>query len=91
MQQEGLVNQQEAVLDKQDNRHQYLTKQGFQGFQLEMKRFNGDLRELLDGPAEAVIAGYETTNANYAEALDVLKDRYGNKSVIQLATFVFLR
>ena len=43
------------------------------------------LRGLLDGPAKAVIAGYETTNANYAEALDVLKDRYGKKSVIRLA------
>eukprot|EP00112_Aurelia_sp_Birch-Aquarium-sp1_P017837 Seg4175.3 transcript_id=Seg4175.3/GoldUCD/mRNA.D3Y31 product="hypothetical protein" protein_id=Seg4175.3/GoldUCD/D3Y31 len=43
------------------------------------------LRGLLDGPAKAVITGYETTNANYAEALDVLKDRYGKKSVIQLA------
>ena len=40
-------------------------------------------RLLLDGPAKAVIAGHDTTNANYAEALDFLKDWYGKKSVIR--------
>ena len=41
------------------------------------------LRGLLDGPAKAAVAGFESTNANYNEALEVLKERYGKRSVIQ--------
>ena len=43
------------------------------------------LRGLLDGPEKAAIAGFESTNSNYNEALKVLKERYGKRSVIQRA------
>ena len=39
----------------------------------------------FNGPVKAIIAGFETTNANYAEAFDVLKHRYKKKMVIKLA------
>ncbi len=40
------------------------------------------LRSLLEGPAAAAIAGIQTTNANYNEAIEILKDRFARKQVI---------
>ena len=43
------------------------------------------LKGLLDGEAKATIAGLESTSTNYSEAVDLLRDRFGKKSVIQRA------
>jgi len=43
------------------------------------------LHRLLDGPAKAEVVGFESTNANYKEALEVLNERYGQRSVIHRA------
>ena len=43
------------------------------------------LRGLLDGPAKATVTWFELTNADYKEALEVLKERYGKRSVIHRA------
>ena len=43
------------------------------------------LKGLLDGQAKATIAGLESTSTNYSEAVDLLRDRFGKKSVIQRA------
>ena len=40
------------------------------------------LRSLLEGPAAASIAGLTLTNENYVKAIEMLKDRFGNKQVI---------
>ena len=40
------------------------------------------LRSLLQGDALRTIAGLELTNSNYDVAIDILKERYGNKEVI---------
>ena len=43
------------------------------------------MKGLLDGQARAAIAGLELISANYAEAVELLRDRYGKKSVIEQA------
>ena len=40
------------------------------------------LNSLLEGPALAAVAGLKLTTANYAEAIDTLKKRFGNKQQI---------
>ncbi|XP_068757290.1 uncharacterized protein [Montipora capricornis] len=40
------------------------------------------LRSFLEGPAMATIAGLALTKNNYKVAVDLLRDRYGNKQVI---------
>ena len=40
------------------------------------------LNSLLEGPALAAVAGLKLTTANYSEALDTLKKRFGNKQQI---------
>ena len=40
------------------------------------------LNSLLDGPALAAVAGLKLTTANYSEAIDTLKKRFGNKQQI---------
>ena len=37
------------------------------------------LSSLLEGPAAAAIAGLTLTNENYVKAIEMLKDRFGNK------------
>ena len=39
------------------------------------------LRSLLEGPAAAAIAGLTLTNENYVKAIEMLKERFGNKQV----------
>ena len=39
----------------------------------------------MDGQAKVTIAGLESTSTNYSEAVELLRDRYGKKSVIQRA------
>lgn len=41
------------------------------------------LRSLLEGPARNAIMGFSLTAANYNEAVDLLKKRYGKKQEIQ--------
>jgi phytoene/squalene synthetase len=43
------------------------------------------LRNLLLGPAKSSIAGFALTATNYKEALELLRNRYGKKNVIQRA------
>ena len=43
------------------------------------------LRSLLLGPAKSSIAGFALAATNYKEALDLLRNRYGKKNVIQRA------
>ncbi len=43
------------------------------------------LRRLLDGSEKRAIDGLESTNANYKEAVEFLKERYGKKTMIQRA------
>jgi len=43
------------------------------------------LRGLLEGSAKSTIAGFSLTAANYAAALELLKNRYGKQNVIQRA------
>lgn len=43
------------------------------------------LRGLLEEPAKSCIAGFSLTGANYPSAVEILKDRYGKKSVVQRA------
>ena len=40
------------------------------------------LQTLLDGPAGSAIAGLPLTSENYANAIDILRTRYGNKQII---------
>ena len=40
------------------------------------------LRTYLEGPAAATIAGLALTKENYATAVELLRDRYGNKQMI---------
>ena len=40
------------------------------------------LTSLLEGPAMRAVAGLKLTSANYAEAIDTLKKRFGNKQQI---------
>ena len=40
------------------------------------------LRSFLEGPAVATIAGLSLTKDNYKVAVDLLRQRYGNKQVI---------
>ena len=40
------------------------------------------LSSLLEGPAYAAIAGLKITGPNYAQAIDTLTKRFGNKSLI---------
>ena len=47
-----------------------------------VKKFNY-LRCFLDGEASHAIAGLSLTNENYKEALDLLKNRYGNPQLIK--------
>ena len=42
------------------------------------------LNSLLEGPALTAVAGMKLTTANYAEAIDTLKKRFGNKQQIIL-------
>ena len=39
-------------------------------------------RTLLDGPASSAIDGLPLTSENYANAIDILRTRYGNKQMI---------
>lgn len=41
------------------------------------------LRSLLEGPVKSVITGFSLTAANYKEAVDLLKSRYGKRTNIQ--------
>ena len=43
------------------------------------------LRSLLLGPAKSSIAGFALTATNYKEELELLRNRYGEKNVIQRA------
>ena len=43
------------------------------------------LRSLLPGPAKSSIAGFALTATNYKEALELLRNRYRKKNVIQRA------
>jgi hypothetical protein len=47
----------------------------------DIEKFNY-LRSLLQGPALDAISGLTLTDANYREAVDVLKERFGNKQQI---------
>ena len=47
----------------------------------EVDKFNY-LRSLLEGPAANSISGLQLINDNYARAIDLLKNRYGNRQVI---------
>ena len=47
----------------------------------EVDKFNY-LRSLLEGPAANSISGLQLINDNYARAIELLKDRYGNRQVI---------
>ena len=40
------------------------------------------LRTLLDGPAGSATVGLPLTSENYANAIDILRTRYGNKQII---------
>ena len=40
------------------------------------------LRNLVDGPAYSTIAGLQLTGANYKAALNLLKERFGQKRII---------
>ena len=40
------------------------------------------LKSLLEGPAAAVISGIPASNANYFEAIDLLKNRFAQKQII---------
>ena len=40
------------------------------------------LRGLLEGPAASAISGLALSNANYAIAIDILKERFGNKQIV---------
>lgn len=43
------------------------------------------LKGLLIEPARSTISGFALTSANYKEAIDLLKRRYGKKNAIQEA------
>ena len=45
---------------------------------LPIEKFNY-LKSLLENEASKSIAGLELTNANYEAAINLLKERYGNK------------
>ena len=47
----------------------------------DVDRFNY-LRNLVEGPAYSTIAGLELTGANYKAALNLLKERFGQKRII---------
>ena len=40
------------------------------------------LRDLLEGSAASAIAAFQTTEANYASAIEVLQRRFGDEQVI---------
>ena len=39
-------------------------------------------RGLLEGLAASAISGLAFSNANYAIAIDILKERFGNKQIV---------
>ncbi|XP_014678805.1 PREDICTED: uncharacterized protein LOC106818628 [Priapulus caudatus] len=43
------------------------------------------LRGLVEEPAKSAIAGFALTSANYQAAVELLKERYGKKNIIQRA------
>ena len=47
----------------------------------DIERFSY-LRTLLEGPAYSTVAGLALTSANYEKAVDLLKQRFGQKQVI---------
>ena len=43
------------------------------------------LRGLLEEPAKSAIAGFSMTEANYSQAVELLRRRFGNKTIVQRA------
>ena len=48
---------------------------------LDIKKFN-DLKTLVIGEAANAVSGLSLTNDNYGEAINILKDQFGNKQII---------
>ncbi|KAH7953023.1 hypothetical protein HPB49_003666 [Dermacentor silvarum] len=49
------------------------------------------LRSLLDGPAAKAITGILTTETSYTDAIEILKERFGNAKIIEAQHFENLR
>lgn len=54
----------------------------WESFEVTSRGSENYLRTYLEGPAVATIVGLTLTKENYATAVELLRDRYGNKQMI---------